>query len=209
MDAYQREQETNFRAIQSMIGQLPNESDFEEKIVRVAGAQIPVTKDLEYNKKEIFKALDWAKENEVDQLLTPEAALSGYCNQWYNKLEEINSLLKEVEFDFAYMFFYSERPKTLAERKYEDDVPLKIKKSRLQEVIDLQHIHSKKKNKQAIGNIYEVLIEGKSKKSEEMLSGRNDQNTKVVFPKEQAKIGEFVNVKIENCTTATLIGKII
>ena len=97
MDAYQREQETNYRAIQGMIGQLPDEDDFEEKIVRVAGAQIPVTMDLEYNKKEIFKAIDWAKENEVDQLLTPEAALSGYCNQWYNKLEQINSLLKEIE----------------------------------------------------------------------------------------------------------------
>ena len=97
MDAYQREQETNFRAVQNMIGQLPDEDEFKEKIVRVAGAQIPVTTDLEYNKKEIFKALDWAKENEVDQLLTPESALSGYCNQWYNKLEEINSLLKEIE----------------------------------------------------------------------------------------------------------------
>ena len=97
MDAYQREQETNFRAIQSMIGQLPESDEFDAKIIRVAGAQIPVTKDLEYNKKEIFKALDWAKENEVDHILTPESAISGYCNQWYNKLEQIESLLKEIE----------------------------------------------------------------------------------------------------------------
>tara|TARA_B100000700_G_scaffold249270_1_gene279489 strand:- start:1162 stop:2175 length:1014 start_codon:yes stop_codon:yes gene_type:complete len=97
MDAYEREQETNFRAIQSMIGQLPEVDEFDKEIIRVAGAQIPVTKDLEYNKKEIFKALDWAKENEVDHILTPESALSGYCNQWYNKLEQIESFLKDIE----------------------------------------------------------------------------------------------------------------
>ena len=86
MDAYLREQESNYRAIQQMIGTLPEETEFSKRLLRVAGAQIPVTKDLEYNKKEIFKALDWAKENEVDHILTPEGALSGYCNQWYNKL---------------------------------------------------------------------------------------------------------------------------
>ncbi|MBM78273.1 MAG: tRNA (N6-isopentenyl adenosine(37)-C2)-methylthiotransferase MiaB [Crocinitomicaceae bacterium] len=135
--------------------------------------------------------------------------ITGFCGESDEQHQETISLLKEVEFDFSYMFFYSERPKTLAERKYDDDIPLSTKKSRLQEVIDLQHIHSKKKNENAIGNTFEVLIEGFSKKSNEMLSGRNDQNTKVVFPKGNAKVGEYVNVKIESCTTATLIGKII
>ena len=97
MDAYEREQETNYRAIQGMIGQLPEEDDFEPKIVRVAGAQIPVTKDLEYNKKEIFKALDWAKENEVDFILTPECALSGYKTTWQERFEEIQEALNEIE----------------------------------------------------------------------------------------------------------------
>ena len=146
--------------------------------------------------------------------IIPDCAIStdiitGFCGETDQQHEETLSLLKEVEFDFAYMFYYSERPKTLAERKYEDDVPLKTKKTRLQEVIDLQHVHSKKKNESVIGNVYEVLVEGNSKKSDQMLSGRNDQNNKVVFPRENAKTGQFVNVKIERCTTATLIGKII
>ncbi len=146
--------------------------------------------------------------------IIPDCAIStdiitGFCGETDQQHEETLSLLKEVEFDFAYMFYYSERPKTLAERKYEDDVPLKTKKTRLQEVIDLQHVHSKKKNENVIGNVYEVLVEGNSKKSDQMLSGRNDQNNKVVFPRENAKTGQFVNVKIERCTTATLIGKII
>ena len=146
--------------------------------------------------------------------IIPDCAIStdiitGFCGETDQQHEETLSLLKEVEFDFAYMFYYSERPKTLAERKYEDDIPLKTKKTRLQEVIDLQHVHSKKKNESVIGNVYEVLVEGNSKKSDQMLSGRNDQNNKVVFPRENAKTGQFVNVKIERCTTATLIGKII
>jgi tRNA-2-methylthio-N6-dimethylallyladenosine synthase len=135
--------------------------------------------------------------------------ITGFCGETDHQHQETLSLLKEVEFNFAYMFYYSERPKTLAERKYEDDIPLNLKKSRLQEVIDLQHLHSKKKNDKAVGNIYEVLVEGNSKKSDEMLSGRNDQNNKVVFPRGKAKVGEFVKVKIERCTTATLIGKLI
>ena len=146
--------------------------------------------------------------------IIPDCAIStdiitGFCGETDQQHKETLSLLKEVEFDFAYMFYYSERPKTLAERKYEDDIPLKTKKTRLQEVIDLQHVHSKKKNESVIGNVYEVLVEGNSKKSDQMLSGRNDQNNKVVFPRENAKTGQFVNVKIERCTTATLIGKII
>jgi tRNA-2-methylthio-N6-dimethylallyladenosine synthase len=135
--------------------------------------------------------------------------ITGFCGETEQQHQETLSLLREVEFNFAYMFYYSERPKTLAERKYEDDIPLEIKKSRLQEVIDLQRSHSKKKNDKTIGNVYEVLVEGTSKKSDEMFSGRNDQNNKVVFPKGRAKLGEFVNVKIESCTTATLIGKIV
>jgi tRNA-2-methylthio-N6-dimethylallyladenosine synthase len=135
--------------------------------------------------------------------------ITGFCGETDQQHKDTLSLLEEVEFNFAYMFYYSERPKTLAERKYEDDITLSIKKTRLQEVIDLQHIHSKKKNDKAIGKTYEVLVEGTSKKSKEMLSGRNDQNNKVVFPKGNAKVGEFVNVKIERCTTATLIGKIV
>ena len=117
--------------------------------------------------------------------------------------------MNKVKFDFAYMFFYSERPKTLAERKYEDNVPEEIKRSRLQKVIDLQREHSLKSNQACIGKVMQVLIEGTSKKSDLDFSGRNSENCKVVFPKDNAIIGTFVDVLIEKCTAATLIGKIV
>tara|TARA_B100001175_G_scaffold229503_1_gene196095 strand:+ start:924 stop:1949 length:1026 start_codon:yes stop_codon:yes gene_type:complete len=96
-DAYEREQEYNYRAVQNLIGHLPPADDFKPKMVRIAGAQIPVSTDLEFNKKEVFKAIDWAKDNEVDHLLTPEGIISGYCNRWYTKLEQIADNLKEIE----------------------------------------------------------------------------------------------------------------
>jgi len=117
--------------------------------------------------------------------------------------------MKKVEFNFAYMFFYSERPKTLAQRKFDDNIPTETKKRRLQEVIDLQREHSIKSNESCIGKVMEVLVEGPSKKSPLDFSGRNDENCKVIFPKENAKKGTYVNVLIESCTAATLKGKII
>ena len=107
------------------------------------------------------------------------------------------------------MFFYSERPKTLAERKFEDDVPLAIKKQRLNDVIEAQRINSLLNNNKSIGKTYKVLIEGYSKKSKEMFCGRTTRNAMVVFPKESFKPGEYVNVKIEDCTVGTLIGKVV
>lgn len=107
------------------------------------------------------------------------------------------------------MFAYSERPGTLAARKIEDDIPEDVKKRRLAEIIDLQQRHSLLRTQEKIGQICEVLIEGNSKKSDAEWMGRNTQNTVVVFPKEHYKVGDFVNVKIENCTSTTLIGKAI
>ena len=104
------------------------------------------------------------------------------------------------------MFAYSERPGTLAAKKMADDVPNDIKKRRLQEVIDLQLKHSLYRTQQHVGKIEEVLIEGESKKSSDHWKGRNTQNTVIVFPKETYKLGDFVNVKVEDCTSATLIG---
>ena len=135
--------------------------------------------------------------------------ITGFCDESEKDFNETLDLMKKVEFNFSYMFFYSERPKTLAERKYEDNIPLKIKKSRLQEVIDLQRQHATKSNETYIGKIVEVLVEGTSKKSPNEFSGRNPENSKVVFPKENAKKGTYVNVLIERCTSATLIGKIV
>ena len=146
--------------------------------------------------------------------IIPDCAIStdiitGFCDESDEDFQETLNLMKKVEFNFSYMFFYSERPKTLAERKYKDNVPLEIKKSRLQKVIDLQKEHSLKSNESSVGKIMEVLVEGLSKKSALEYCGRNDENYKVVFPKEDSKEGDYVNVLIERFTSATLIGKII
>lgn len=135
--------------------------------------------------------------------------ITGFCTETEEDHQETLSIMEWAQFDFSYMYFYSERPGTLAARKYEDDVPLDVKKRRLQEVIDLQHKISKKKNATYIGNTYKVLIEGESKKSGDDYKGRNDQNVTVIFPKGDAQLGQYVNVLIESSTTTSLIGKIV
>jgi tRNA-2-methylthio-N6-dimethylallyladenosine synthase len=114
-----------------------------------------------------------------------------------------------AEFDFAYMFKYSERPDTLSAKKYKDDVPEEVKSKRLKEIIDMQQKLSLKSNHQDIGKIFEVLTEGVSKRSMNHLYGRNSQNKVVIFPAKNFKAGDYVNVKIVRCTAATLIGETI
>lgn len=135
--------------------------------------------------------------------------ITGFCSETEEDHEQTISLMKEVGFDYAYMFSYSERPKTLAERKYKDDVPEEIKSRRLAEIVALQRENSAIRTKEAVGKIHKVLIEGASKKSGEMLKGRNSQNFVVVFPKGTHKIGEYVNVMVSDCTTSTLIGEVV
>ncbi|HBK83968.1 MAG TPA: tRNA (N6-isopentenyl adenosine(37)-C2)-methylthiotransferase MiaB, partial [Flavobacterium sp.] len=106
-------------------------------------------------------------------------------------------------------FYYSERPGTLAARKMVDDVPEEVKKRRLQEIVDLQQKLSEKRTRRFVGDVVEVLIEKESKKSKEQWSGKNSENLVTVFPKEHYKIGDFVLVKIKDCTGATLIGEAI
>jgi len=148
------------------------------------------------------------------QTILPGATIStdiitGFCGETEEQHQETLSLIENVKFSFAFMYFYSERPKTLAERKYQDDVSLEIKKRRLAEVIKLQHKHQLEYNTKAIGRVYEVLIERVSKKSDEMFSGRNTYNSTIVFPREGYNIGEYVNVLVEECTTLTLKGRIV
>ncbi len=135
--------------------------------------------------------------------------ISGFCSETEEEHQETISLMQDVVYDFAYMFFYSERPKTLAERKYEDDIPEEVKKRRLAEVIDVQREHSAIRIKGMVGKNYRVLVEGISKKSDEMMMGRNSQNAVVVFPKENHKKGTYVNVFVDRCTSTTLIGKVV
>lgn len=135
--------------------------------------------------------------------------ITGFCSETEEDHEMTLSLMRAINYDFAYMFAYSERPKTLAERKYADDVPELVKKRRLAEVVDLQRASSKSRTQMGVGKTHEVLIEGFSKKSEEMLMGRNSQNTVVVFPKGDHKKGDYVLVKAHSCTPSTLIGEVI
>ncbi len=132
--------------------------------------------------------------------------ITGFPGETEADHQQTLSLMEYVKYDFGFMFAYSERPGTLAARKLEDDVPEAVKKRRLTEIIGMQQKHSLYRNQSYIGQTTEVLIEGDSKKSEAHWMGRNSQNTVVVFPKGDYKKGEFVNVKIERCTSATLLG---
>lgn len=133
--------------------------------------------------------------------------IAGFCGETEEEHEATMTLMKEVEYDLAYMFAYSERERTLAQRKYEDDVPEKVKKRRLTEIITQQMNIQQRRNNNEIGNVRIVLAEGTSKKSDEQLSGRSDTNKMVVFDKEHYQKGDYVAVEITDCTSATLIGK--
>jgi tRNA-2-methylthio-N6-dimethylallyladenosine synthase len=146
--------------------------------------------------------------------IIPDAGISmdiitGFCSETEEEHQDTLSLMEEVKYDFGYMFAYSERPKTLAERKYKDDVPAEVKSRRLAEIVDLQLKHSAFRTKQGVGKVHKVLVEGVSKKSADKLFGRNSQSTVVVFPKENFKPGDYVNVLADDCTGGTLIGKAV
>ena len=146
--------------------------------------------------------------------IIPDCAIStdmiaGFCTETDDDHKESLSLMELAGFDFAYMFKYSERPGTKAARKYKDDVPEAVKSSRLSEMISFQGKLSLKSKKTDVGKIYEVLIEGTSKKSADHHYGRNSQNKVVVFPKGNIGKGDYVRVFIERSTSATLIGKTI
>jgi tRNA-2-methylthio-N6-dimethylallyladenosine synthase len=148
------------------------------------------------------------------RLLIPGCAIStdiisGFCTETEKDHQETLSLMEWAGYDFAYMFRYSERPGTRAARKYKDDIPEEIKTRRLNEIISLQNKLSARSKKQDVGRIFEVLIEDFSKRSQDNLSGRTSQNKVAVFPGNGHQKGDYVNVLVEKCTSATLIGKII
>lgn len=152
----------------------------------------------------------------VDKIkaIIPDIALSqdiiaGFPTETEEDHQDTLSLLEYVKYDFGYMFIYSERPGTLAARKLKDDVPEAVKKRRLQEIIDLQQKMGLERTRSYIGKTVEVLIEKESKRSDQHWAGRNSQNTTVVFPKENYQAGDFVMVKINDCTSTTLIGEAV
>lgn len=152
---------------------------------------------------------------EAIRSIIPNCAIStdvitGFCSETEEEHQETLSMMEYVHYDFAYMFKYSERPGTLAAKRYADDIPEEVKQRRLNEVIDLQHKSSRIRLNNQLGKVQRVLVEGFSKKSDKDLSGRSDQNAMVVFPAvEGIKPGDYVNVIAESCTHATLIGKMI
>lgn len=134
--------------------------------------------------------------------------IAGFCSETEEDHRQTLDLFRKVGFDYAYMFYYSERPGTLAARHYPDDVPLDVKTRRLNEIIALQSELSLKSNQNDIGKTFRVLVEGPSKKNPEELCGRSGSNKMCVFPGKGHKAGDYVDVKVLSCTSATLIGKL-
>ncbi|MGD1959925.1 MAG: tRNA (N6-isopentenyl adenosine(37)-C2)-methylthiotransferase MiaB [Fulvivirga sp.] len=135
--------------------------------------------------------------------------ITGFCTETEEEHLDTLSLMDYVNYDFSYMFFYSERPGTLAEKKYEDDIPLETKKKRLAEIIAKQQKHSLARNKRDVGRRHKILVEGFSKRSNDHLQGRNSANKVVIFPKGNFKKGDYVDVLVNDCSAATLLGNAV
>jgi tRNA-2-methylthio-N6-dimethylallyladenosine synthase len=162
-----------------------------------------------YDREWLFKRLERIREILPDVGISTDAIV-GFCTETEEEFTETLSLFEQAQFEFAFMYAYSERPGTLAERKYEDDVTAEIKSRRLAELIKLQNGLSLAKKQHYIGKTYKVLIEGFSKKSDNDYKGRNDQNQLVVFPVgEGYGKGDYVNVKIERTTMTSLFGNVV
>ncbi|WP_019039526.1 tRNA (N6-isopentenyl adenosine(37)-C2)-methylthiotransferase MiaB [Psychroflexus tropicus] len=161
-----------------------------------------------HTREEYFKLIDNIRAIIPDCGISQDM-ITGFPTETEQDHQDTLSLMEYVKYDFGYMFAYSERPGTLGAKKFEDDIPETTKKRRLQEVIDLQQKHSRFRTEQHLGKVEEVLIEKESKKSDLEWSGRNTQNTTVVFPKEHYKIGDYVLVEMKDCTSATLKGEAI
>lgn len=161
-----------------------------------------------HTREEYFELIDNIKKRIPDCAISHDM-MTGFPSETEEDHQDTLSLMERVKYNFGYMFAYSERPGTKAARKMPDDIPEKVKKRRLSEIIDLQQKHSAYNTKKHLGEIEEVLIEKESKKSDQDWSGRNTYNITVVFPKENYKVGDFVNVKMNDCTSATLIGEAV
>ena len=147
--------------------------------------------------------------------IMPECSISadiiaGFCTETEEDHQDTISIMKEANYDYSYMYFYSERPGTLAAKRYEDDIPEEVKKRRLQEIVDVQWVLSNESNKRDLGKTFEILIEGDSKKSADEWMGRNSQNKVIVFPKgnHNYKKGDYVNVLVTDFTKGTLLGTV-
>ncbi|MCV9386462.1 tRNA (N6-isopentenyl adenosine(37)-C2)-methylthiotransferase MiaB [Reichenbachiella ulvae] len=162
-----------------------------------------------YDREWYIERVDKIKEILGDDCGISSDMITGFCTETEEEHKDTLSLMEYVKYDLSYMFFYSERPGTLAEKKYEDDIPLETKKRRLNEIIELQNQHSKENNAKAVGKEFEILIEGTSKKSDQQVFGRTSSNKVVVIDAANHKKGDYVKVKVNDSTTGTLFGTVI
>lgn len=226
---------TNFAELLEMVAEgvpamrirfsTPHPKDFTEDVLHTVAKYKNICKcihlPIQSGNSEVLKRMnrgytrEWYLDRVADiRRILPDCGIttdtiSGFCGETEEEHADLISVMKEVKYDAAYMYKYSERPKTLAERKYDDDVSEDVKQRRLEEVITLQHEHSLEINQQQIGKIEEVLIETVSRRSDKQMMGRTDRNHKVIFDRKNAKIGDFVMVKITSCTSASLMGEIV
>jgi len=159
-----------------------------------------------YDREWYINRIDRIREILGEECGISQDMIAGFCTETEEDHQETLSLMDYVKYDYGYMFAYSERPNTPAAKKLTDDVPESVKSRRLAEIIARQREHSLERNQLCVGKTYKVLVEGFSKRSQEQLSGKNDQNKIVVFPKENFKLGDYVNVLITECSSGTLIG---
>jgi len=183
-----------------------NICDYIHLPVQSGSTRILKEMNRQHTREEYIELIDKIRE------ILPECSISqdmitGFPTETEKNHQETMSLMEYVKYDYGYMFAYSERPGTLAAKKIKDDVPEEVKKRRLAEIVALQREHCSFRTEEFVGKTFEVLIEKESKKSDQHWAGRTSQNTVAVFPKENYKVGDFVMVKINDCTSATLIGK--
>lgn len=231
----QREQAIDFAKLLALVAQVSpelrirfstsNPRDMTDDVLQVIAAHDNICKyihlPVQSGSSAVLERMNrgYTREDYMDRIqairrIIPGCAVStdiitGFCGETEQDHQDTLSLMEWSGYHFSYMFKYSERPKTLAERQYKDDVPEDVKTRRLTEIVDLQQTLSKKRMEGMTGKTHRVLVEGPSKRSSDMLMGRNSENAVVVFPKENFKPGDYVDVKAESCTAATLIGKAI
>ncbi|MDR6807096.1 tRNA-2-methylthio-N6-dimethylallyladenosine synthase [Dyadobacter sp. BE34] len=162
-----------------------------------------------YTREWYMERIDAIRRILGDECGISQDMIAGFCTETEEEHRDTLSLMEYAKFDFGFMFAYSERPGTLAAKKFKDDIPEEVKKRRLAEIIEVQQRLSLARNQQLVGTVQRVLIEGPSKRSDDDLSGRNDQNKKVVFPRENFEKGQYVDVLITECTTVTLLGHVV
>tara|TARA_B100000809_G_scaffold66319_1_gene63052 strand:- start:12535 stop:13980 length:1446 start_codon:yes stop_codon:yes gene_type:complete len=183
-----------------------NICDYIHLPVQSGSTRILKEMNRQHTREEYMELIDNVREI-LPNCTISQDIITGFPTETEEDHQDTLSLMDYVKYDYGYMFAYSERPGTLAARKIKDDVPEEVKKRRLAEIVALQRAHCAFRTEAFVGHTFEVLIEKESKKSDQHWAGRTSQNTMAVFPKEDYKVGEFVMVKISDCTSATLIGK--